>query len=58
MNRETRRLTSSASMGGIAAAGLGVLADARGIETVFLLCSFLPILGCLTILLPRRLTGG
>ena len=48
----------SFGMGGIAAAGLGVLADARGIETVFLLCSFLPILGCLTILLPRRLTGG
>ena len=48
----------SFGMGGIAAAALGVLADARGIETVFLLCSFLPILGCLTILLPRRLIGG
>jgi FSR family fosmidomycin resistance protein-like MFS transporter len=50
----------SFGMGGIAAAALGVLADARGIETVFLLCSFLPILGILTIFLPRpgRLIGG
>lgn len=50
----------SFGMGGIAAAALGVLADARGIETVFVLCSFLPILGILTILLPRpaRLIGG
>jgi FSR family fosmidomycin resistance protein-like MFS transporter len=43
----------SFGMGGIAAAALGVLADARGIETVFQLCSFLPILGVLTVLLPR-----
>lgn len=50
----------SFGMGGIAAAALGVLADSRGIETVFLLCSFLPILGVLTILLPRsgRMTAG
>ncbi|VDS07310.1 Fosmidomycin resistance protein [Paracoccus haematequi] len=50
----------SFGMGGIAAAALGVLADAQGIETVFLLCSFLPILGILTIFLPRpgRLIGG
>ena len=41
-------------MGGISAAVLGVLADARGIEYVYWLCSFLPILGLLTILLPRR----
>lgn len=44
----------SFGMGGIAAAALGVLADARGIETVFRLCSVLPVLGLLTILLPRR----
>ncbi|MBU3028524.1 MFS transporter [Paracoccus sp. XHP0099] len=46
-------------MGGISAAALGVLADAKGIETVFLLCSFLPVLGILTIFLPRpnRLRG-
>lgn len=44
----------SFGMGGIAAAALGVLADARGIQTVFQLCSVLPVLGLLTILLPRR----
>lgn len=50
----------SFGMGGLAAAALGVLADARGIEAVFVLCSFLPVLGVLTILLPRpgRLIGG
>ncbi len=50
----------SFGMGGIAAAALGVLADSHGIETVFLWCSFLPILGVLTILLPRpgRFVGG
>ena len=41
-------------MGGIAAAVLGWVADARGIEFVFLLCSFLPLLGLLTALLPRQ----
>lgn len=44
----------SFGMGGIAAAALGVLADARGIQAVFQLCSVLPVLGLLTILLPRR----
>jgi FSR family fosmidomycin resistance protein-like MFS transporter len=39
-------------MAGIAAAVLGVLADARGIEYVYLVCSFLPLLGLLTIFLP------
>lgn len=50
----------SFGMGGIAAAALGVLADSHGIETVFLWCSFLPILGVLTILLPRpgHFVGG
>lgn len=43
----------SFGMGGIAAAALGVVADARGIEFVFRLCSVLPVLGVLTILLPR-----
>ncbi len=38
--------------GGIAAAALGALADARGIEFVFQLCSFLPLAGLLTVLLP------
>ncbi|MFV0382872.1 MFS transporter [Paracoccus sp. (in: a-proteobacteria)] len=41
-------------MGGISAAALGVLADAKGLPTVFLLCSFLPALGVLTVLLPRQ----
>ncbi|WP_305799898.1 MFS transporter [Paracoccus sp. Z118] len=40
-------------MGGIAAALLGVVADARGIEFVYLLCSFLPVLGLATVLLPK-----
>ncbi|MBD9517511.1 MFS transporter [Pseudomonas sp. PDM22] len=38
--------------GGIGAAFLGHLADIRGIEYVYKLCSYLPLLGCLTILLP------
>jgi FSR family fosmidomycin resistance protein-like MFS transporter len=37
---------------GIAAAALGHLADLRGIEYVYTLCSFMPLLGILTILLP------
>lgn len=39
-------------IGGIAAALLGMLADAKGIAFVFLLCSPLPALGLLTALLP------
>ncbi len=38
--------------GGIGGALLGYLADLHGIEQVFLLCSFLPLLGILTALLP------
>nr|WP_298116209.1 MFS transporter [uncultured Pseudomonas sp.] len=37
---------------GIGAALLGYLADIHGIEYVFFLCSFLPLLGLLTALLP------
>lgn len=40
-------------MGGIAAAILGVVADARGIEYVYQVCSYLPLLGLLTIMLPN-----
>lgn len=40
-------------MGGIAAAVLGVVADARGIEFVYKVCSFLPLMGLLTVFLPR-----
>jgi MFS transporter, FSR family, fosmidomycin resistance protein len=42
-------------IGGVAAALLGLLADARGIHFVFVLTAFLPALGLLTILLPRNL---
>lgn len=41
-------------IGGIAAAILGVVADARGIAHVFWLCSFLPLIGLLTVFLPGR----
>ncbi|MGE8392033.1 MFS transporter [Pseudomonas sp. BIGb0427] len=38
--------------GGIGAAALGYLADLKGIEYVYSLCSFLPLFGLLAILLP------
>jgi FSR family fosmidomycin resistance protein-like MFS transporter len=41
-------------MAGIAAAVLGVVADAKGIEFVYLVCSYLPLLGLLTIFLPSQ----
>lgn len=37
---------------GIAAAVLGVVADARGIDYVYDICSYLPLLGLLTVFLP------
>lgn len=40
-------------MGGIAAAVLGVVADAKGIEFVYRICSYLPLMGLLTVFLPR-----
>ena len=40
-------------IGGIAAAGLGRLADARGIDFVYHICAFLPALGILTAFLPN-----
>ncbi|MDN3713207.1 MFS transporter [Paracoccus cavernae] len=40
-------------MGGIAAAVLGWVADQKGIEFVYWVCSFLPLMGLLTIFLPR-----
>jgi FSR family fosmidomycin resistance protein-like MFS transporter len=39
-------------IGGIGAALLGRLADARGIEYVYSVCSFLPLIGLLTAFLP------
>jgi len=41
-------------MAGIAAAVLGVLADMNGIDWVFDVVAWLPVIGVLTILLPRR----
>jgi MFS transporter, FSR family, fosmidomycin resistance protein len=40
-------------MGGIGAAVLGEMADWWGIETVYRLCSFLPLIGLLTVFLPN-----
>ena len=39
-------------MAGIAAAVLGVLADAKGTDYVYQVCSYLPLIGLLTVLLP------
>lgn len=39
-------------MGGVGAAVLGVVADSQGIVYVYKLCSYLPLLGLLAILLP------
>ncbi len=40
-------------MGGLGAALLGQLADAKGIEYVYQVCAYLPALGLLTVLLPN-----
>lgn len=40
-------------MGGIGAAVLGELADARGIEYVYQLCAYLPLMGLITVFLPN-----
>ncbi|TNC72610.1 MFS transporter [Rubellimicrobium roseum] len=45
-------------MGGIAAAVLGAVADARGIEFVYQICAWLPALGLLTVFLPRGVFQG
>ena len=39
-------------MGGLGAAVLGALADRHGIEYVYRLCAFLPLLGALAAFLP------
>lgn len=44
----------SFGLGGLAAGGLGLLADRIGIVEVFRLCAFLPAIGLLAFLLPRR----
>jgi FSR family fosmidomycin resistance protein-like MFS transporter len=43
--------------GGLGAAGLGKLADLTSIRTVYLVCSFLPALGILTVFLPNLRTA-
>lgn len=43
----------SFGLGGLGAAALGVLADWTSITTVYRVCSFLPLLGLATALLPR-----
>jgi FSR family fosmidomycin resistance protein-like MFS transporter len=40
-------------MGGISAAVLGQIADVKGIDYVYTVCSFLPLIGLLTIFLPN-----
>ena len=40
-------------MGGLGAAALGLLADARGIDFVYRVCAFLPLLGIVAIFLPN-----
>ncbi len=44
-------------LGGIGAAVLGELADLWGIDTVYQICSFLPLLGLLAAFLPRHPQG-
>lgn len=44
----------SFGLGGVAAAGLGLLADKVGIIEVFKLCAWLPAFGLVTFLLPRE----
>ncbi len=49
-------------MGGLGSAILGALIDSRGIEYVYYLCSFLPLIGLLTVFLPnlhkRKITSA
>jgi MFS transporter, FSR family, fosmidomycin resistance protein len=40
-------------MGGLGAAVLGQVADAQGIEFVYRICAYLPILGVLAAFLPK-----
>lgn len=45
-------------LGGIAAALLGILADSYGVETVYYICSFLPLAGLLAWFLPKIEEGS
>ncbi len=44
----------SFGLGGLGAAAIGRIADYTSIETVYLICSFLPAIGLLTAFLPRQ----
>lgn len=46
----------SFGMGGLGAAALGWLADRVGIEAVYHVCAFLPLIGLLAALLPNTRT--
>ncbi len=48
----------SFGMGGLGAAALGWLADAKGIEFVYAVCAFLPMLGLLAAFLPDLKRSG
>ena len=54
MGRELEGLHALVTGGGsgIGAAAMGKIADISGISFVYQICSFLPLLGILTILLP------
>jgi FSR family fosmidomycin resistance protein-like MFS transporter len=43
----------SFGLGGLGAAALGRVADVTGIEAVYRVCSFLPLIGLLTAFLPN-----
>ena len=43
----------SFGLGGLGAAALGRIADVTGIESVYQVCSFLPLIGLLTAFLPN-----
>lgn len=45
-------------LGGLGAAVLGIIADSSGIEFVYKICSFLPLLGLLTVFLPNLKKTG
>ena len=45
-------------MGGIGAAVLGAVADAKGIDFVYNVCSYLPLIGLLTVFLPNTPGSG
>ncbi|HLR87909.1 MAG TPA: MFS transporter [Wenzhouxiangella sp.] len=48
----------SFGLGGIGAAGLGLLADRYSIEFVYQVCAWLPLLGLFAVFLPRLRPGG